>query len=412
MRILVLNGGSSSQKCALYEIAASIPDHPPAPLWQGKVEWSERDSKMELRNAQGAALSSSIPLGSPARALECLLDALSHGDVRAVPSLSEIAVVGHRFVHGGSEFRAPTRISTSILESLRRFAVFAPLHNRAELEGVEIIEKHLGKVPQIAVFDTAFHSQMPPASYVYPGPHEWLERGIRRYGFHGINHQYCSERAAQLLGQTVNSLRVVTCHLGGGCSLAAIREGHSIDTTMGFTPLEGLMMSTRSGSIDPGILTYLMRQQGSPKELDEILNTKSGLLGISGISGDMRDIVSAMKQGNERARLAFEIFVHRLQREIGAMISVLGGIDALVFTAGIGENSVEVRAAACENLSYVGLKLDAQKNAPSADDHEISASDSAVRVFVIRAQEEWAIARECWRLLSSTSGNQVSATVS
>lgn len=413
MKILVLNSGSSSQKCALYEIGDSIPEHPPVPIWQGKVEWSERQPKLVARNAQGAVLNVSIPLESSAQALERLLYAIFDGDAKAVSSLSEIAVVGHRFVHGGSAFRAPTPISASVRESLQRVAIFAPLHNRAELAGVEIIERHLGKIPQIAVFDTAFHSQMPPASYVYPGPYEWLGRGIRRYGFHGINHQYCSERAAQLLSRTLNSLRIVTCHLGSGCSLAAIRGGHSIDTTMGFTPLEGLMMSTRSGSLDPGILTYLMRQeQHSAEKLDEILNTKSGLLGISGISGDMRDIVSAMRQGNERARLAFEIFVHRLQREIGAMISVLGGIDALVFTAGIGENSVEVRAAACRNLSYAGLKLDAEKNAPSADDHEISAPDSAVRVLVIHAQEEWAIARECWRILSSFSGNQAPVTVS
>lgn len=404
MKILVLNSGSSSQKCALFEISDSIPDHPPVPLWQGKVEWGEREPKMELCNAQGAALNISISLEGRAQALERLLQALSYGEVKAVSSLSEIAVVGHRFVQGGLEFRDPVRITSLVRETLARLAIFAPLHNQAELAGVEIIDRKFGEIPQIAVFDTAFHSRMPAMAYVYPGPYDWLERGIRRYGFHGINHQYCAERAAQLLGKGLHSMRIITCHLGSGCSLAAIRAGQSVDTTMGFTPLEGLMMSTRSGSIDPGILTYLMRQeQHGPEKLDEILNTKSGLFGVSGISGDMRDIISAMEQGHERAQLAFEVFVHRLQREIGAMIAVLGGVEVLVFTAGIGENSVEVRRAACEHLPYVGLELDAQKNVPSAEDHEISASNSAVRVLVIHAAEEWAIACKCWGLISTGS---------
>jgi acetate kinase len=249
------------------------------------------------------------------------------------------------------------------------------------------------------IFDTGFHSRLPEAAAVYPGPYEWLAKGIRRYGFHGINHQYCAERTAQLLGRELDSLKLVTCHLGNGCSLAAIIRGRSVDTTMGFTPLDGLMMGTRSGSLDPGILTYLMREEKSTGEqLDNLLNTKSGLLGISGMSGDMREVVTAMKAGNERAKLAFEMFVHHLQSGIGAMIAVLGGIDALIFTAGIGENSPEVRAAACANFGFFGLKLDGAKNAQSPADQEISLSDSAVRVLIVRAQEDWAIARDCWRL--------------
>jgi len=254
----------------------------------------------------------------------------------------------------------------------------------------------------VAVFDTGFHSRLPEPAAVYPGPYEWLAQGIRRYGFHGINHQYCAERTAQLLDMDLPTLKLVTCHLGNGCSLAAIRGGRSVDTTMGFTPLEGLMMGTRSGSLDPGILTYLMRAEKSTgQQLDDLLNKKSGLLGISGISGDMRQIVAAMKTGHPRAKLAFDIFVHRLQAGVGAMIAVLGGIDALVFTAGIGENSPEVRAAACANFGFLGLKLDSAKNAPSAVDKVISLPDSAVRVLVVRAQEDWAIARECRRLASA-----------
>jgi acetate kinase len=283
-------------------------------------------------------------------------------------------------------------------------SVFAPLHNRAELEGIDIIEKHLGNIPQVAVFDTGFHSHLPEAAAVYPGPFEWLAQGIRRYGFHGINHQYCAERAAQLLGRELNSMKLVTCHLGNGCSLAAIRNGRSVDTTMGFTPLDGLMMGTRSGSLDPGILTYLMREEkSSGKQLDDLLNTKSGLLGISGVSGDMRQIVATMNDGNSRAKLAFEMFVHHLQSGIGGMIAALGGIDALIFTAGIGENSPEVRTATCANFAFVGLKLDRTKNIPYSADQDVSLPDSKVRVLVIHAQEDWAIARDCWRIAAAQS---------
>jgi len=282
---------------------------------------------------------------------------------------------------------------------IAKVSAFAPLHNRAELEGMEIIEKLLGAVPQVAVFDTGFHRRMPLAAAVYPGPYQWFENGIRRYGFHGVNHQYCAARAAQLLGRDLNSLKLVTCHLGNGCSLAAIHQGYSIDTTMGFTPLEGLMMGTRSGSVDPGILTYLMREgRLQAQEIDDVLNKESGLLGISGISGDMREILASMKRGDSRAKLAFDIYVHRLQAGIGAMIAVLGGIDVLVFSAGVGENSAEVRGAVCKQLSFLGLKLDDAANLQRTPDADIATPDSAVRVFIIRAQEDWAIARECWQL--------------
>ncbi|HZF41727.1 MAG TPA: acetate/propionate family kinase, partial [Blastocatellia bacterium] len=244
-----------------------------------------------------------------------------------------------------------------------------------------------------------FHRNMPLSAAVYPGPYEWFESGIRRYGFHGINHQYCATRAAALLRRDLASLKLVTCHLGAGCSLAAISEGRSIDTTMGFTPLEGLMMGTRSGSVDPGILTYLMRQgRLQAQEIDEMLNQKSGLLGISGISDDMREILAGVKQGHPRARLAFDIYAHRLEAGIGAMVAVLGGIDALVFTAGVGENSPEVRSAACSKLEFLGLKLDEGANAQVSTDHDIATQDSRVRILVIRAREDWAIAGECWKL--------------
>jgi len=404
MKILVLNSGSSSQKSALYEISGTVPADPPVPSWQGQIEWDGDQAEIRVQNSKGANRKQRLKVESRRHAIEQLLGGLWGGDARVVSGPAEIDVVGHRIVHGGKDFEQATVITPEVKSAIARMSVFAPLHNRAELEGIDIIEKYLGNVPQVAVFDTGFHSRLPLAAAVYPGPFEWLAQGIRRYGFHGINHQYCAQRAAQLLRRELSSLKLVTCHLGNGCSLAAIRDGRSVDTTMGFTPLDGLMMGTRSGSLDPGILTYLMRaEKSTAQQLDDLLNKKSGLLGISGLSGDMRQIVAAMKDGNPRAKLAFDIFVHHLQSGIGAMIAVLGGIDALVFSAGIGEHSPEVRAAACANFGFLGLKLDAAKNAQSPADQEVSLSDSAVRVLIIHAQEDWAIAQECSRLLSPQS---------
>src|ERR1700756_623565 len=370
MKILVLNSGSSSQKSALYEISGTLPVDPPVPSWQGQIEWDGNQAEIHVQNSRGANRKQRLKVESRRHAIEQLLGGLWGGDARVISAPAEIDVVGHRIVHGGKDFEQATVITPEVKSAIARMSVFAPLHNRAELEGIDIIEKYLGNVPQVAVFDTGFHSRLPQAAAVYPSPYEWFAQGIRRYGFHGINHQYCAQRAAQLLNRGLNSLKLVTCHLGNGCSLTAIREGRSIDTTMGFTPLDGLMMGTRSGSLDPGILTYLMREEKfTGKQLDDLLNTKSGLLGIAGISGDMRQIVTSMKGGSPRAKLAFDMFVHHLQSGIGAMMASLGGMDALVFTAGIGENSPELRAAACANFPFLGLKLDAAKTLPYSADH-------------------------------------------
>ncbi|HXW54901.1 MAG TPA: acetate kinase [Candidatus Cybelea sp.] len=410
MRILVLNSGSSSQKSSLYEFGsepspagAGASVVPMPPIWTGQITWSgEQDSQrgeLEVHTSRGASLRKEIQVGSQKLGISLLLETLWSGETQVISGPSEIDAVGHRVVHGGERYKQPTIITPEVKSALARLAFLAPLHNRAELGGMELIEERFGPVPQVAVFDTAFHSRMPEAAAIYPGPYEWVSEGIRRYGFHGINHQYCAERTAQVLGKRLESLKIVTCHLGNGCSLAAIRDGHSIDTSMGFTPLEGLMMGTRSGSVDPGILTYLASVHSmSGQRMDELLNTESGLLGVSGVSGDMREIEEAKDKGHARAKLAFEIFVHRLQSGIGAMVAVLGGLDALVFTAGIGEHSRQVRAAACANLSYLGLKLDATKNDRVTQDADIAASDSSVRVLVVRAQEDWAIARECRRI--------------
>jgi len=403
MNVLVLNSGSSSQKSCLYQIGDTLPADAPACVWEGKIEWLDGKAEYSIKNSRGVSRKNLPTVGSRAEAIERLLESLWSGETQAISKPSDIDVVGHRVVHGGLRHFEPAVVTERIKSAIEVASVFAPLHSRAELQGMEIVEKLLGPVPQIAVFDTGFHHNMPLSAATYPGPYEWFEQGIRRYGFHGINHQYCAERAAELLGKDPKLLKLVTCHLGNGCSLAAIREGRSVDTTMGFTPLEGLMMGTRSGSVDPGILTYLMRRRRlQDEQLDDVLNKKSGLLGISGISSDMREILDASKKGHERAQLALDIYVHRLQSGIGAMVAVLGGVDAVVFSAGVGENSPEVRAAVCDQLGFLGMRLDPAKNAQSPldkdKDKDISAPDATVRVLVIHAQEDWMIARTCWNL--------------
>src|SRR5579871_641347 len=345
MKILVLNSGSSSQKACIFEIEDSPPVHPPACLWEGRIEWNGQTAAISVRNGSGIVEKKELSVTSRERVVRYLLSKSWSGNSQIIASPSEIDAVGHRVVHGGPHFADPVVITPEVHQAIASASAFAPLHINAELEGVRIVEDLLGAVPQVAVFDTGFHRQMPLSASIYPGPYEWFESGIRRYGFHGINHRYCAERAAQLLGKDKEGLKVVTCHLGNGCSVAAVDGMRSVDTTMGFTPLDGLMMGTRCGSVDPGILIFLMRQgQSDANEIDATLNHKSGLLGISGISGDMRDILRARERGHERAKLAFDTYVHRLRAAIAAMAAAMGGMDVLVFTAGVGENSAEVRA--------------------------------------------------------------------
>ncbi len=404
MKILVLNSGSSSQKSALFELDSFSSADPVAPIWEGKIEWQDGKAILEVRLGNSDAIKQEVAAADRECATRRMLQTLWEGKTAALHSASELEAVGHRVVHGGHKLSSAVRITPEVKQVIAGLAAFAPLHNRAELQGIEMLEKLAGEVPQIAVFDTGFHHTLPPEAAYYPGPYEWVEAGIRRYGFHGINYEYCVRRTPRLLKREVAGLRMVACHLGNGCSLAAIADGKSIDTTMGFTPLEGLMMGTRSGSVDPGILTYLMRQNPiTGKELDDLLNRKSGLLGISGLSSDMRTIVKAMKEGSARAKLAFDMFVHRLQASIGAMAVALGGLDVLIFTAGIGENSSEVRAATAAKLGFLGVQLDPQKNSSPTPDQDISLADSPVRVLIIRAQEDFAIAQACVRVLRNAS---------
>jgi acetate kinase len=401
MKILVLNAGSSSQKSCLYELNEVLPDRPPQPLWEAQIDWNHREGVAELKveTASGTEQKEEFASDSREAVISRMLETLWQGKTQVINNLKEIDIVGHRVVHGGQDYQQSTLISPDVKEAIARLSVFAPVHNPVNLEGIEALEKILPNRPQVAVFDTAFHAQLPPAAFVYPGPYEWLEDGIRRYGFHGISHQYCARRAAQILNRDLTDLRLISCHLGNGCSLAAIRGGWSVDTTMGFTPLDGLMMGSRSGAIDPGIIIHLLRRSDfTAEKLDNILNRNSGLKGISGVSGDMRQIGEAITQGNERAQLALDIYIHRLRAGIGAMLASLGGLDALIFTAGVGENSAVVRAAACEAFGFLGLKLDGEKNQHSPVDEDIAAVDSAARVLVIHTQEDWEIARECWKL--------------
>ena len=368
MRILVLNSGSSSLKANLYELERDQSEQlpPPEPSSQQNLEWTS--------------------------SIDSLLDNIIH-------QAGRLDAVGHRIVHGGARYREPILITAEVRQALAGCAEIAPIHTNRELEVLDATTRALGTaVPQIAVFDTAFHQTLSPAAYAYAVPYDWmLKDGIRRYGFHGLSYQYASRRAAQMLGEVK---RLLVCHLGSGASLCAIRNGKSVDTTMGFTPLEGLVMAKRSGSIDAGILLYLQRQKGcSVEDLDRILNRESGLAGLSGTSGDMRRILEGRDNGDARAKLAFDVYMHSLVRNAGMMIGVMGGMDALVFTGGVGENSAPVREALCESLAYLGVLLDRGKNEQIKGDSAVHANSSTVRILVIHAREEWEIARACSLLI-------------
>ncbi len=400
MKILVLNAGSSSQKSCLYELGAELPHCYIEPLWEAKIDWTGKSGTavFQVKTAQGSSLEEEIPVDERQKAIAYLLNTLWRGSTQVIAQLSDIDIVGHRVVHGGNQYTQATVVTPEVKAAIDQLAPLAPTHNPANLEGIEAIEQILPQMPQVVVFDTAFHSQLPLAAAIYPGPYEWFEQGIRRYGFHGISHQYCTKRASQLLGKPLESLRIISCHLGNGCSLAAVKNGVCIDTTMGYTPLEGLMMGTRSGSVDPSILIHLMRQGEDAETIDNILNKQSGLKGLSGIGSDLRQIKKAIEQGNTRAQLAFNVYIHRLRSHIGAMLASLGGLDAIIFTGGVGENSAEVRAGAMEAFAFLGIKLDPLKNNASPVDADITTTDSAIPVLLIHTQEDWAIATECWQI--------------
>ena len=377
MRILTVNAGSSSLKAAVHEVNEESDNGalPTPPEWHHDAT----DAK-----PGGESLESSFEMHVHTMLRDLQIDA-----------------VGHRIVHGGLELVHAERITPKVRAAIVAMSDIAPMHNAPALAGIDAVTRMLGHaVPQVAVFDTAFHSTMPPAAYTYAGPFEWLAQGIRRYGFHGISHHYASQRARVMLARDASNFRVVTCHLGSGCSLAAVQNGRSVDTTMGFSPLDGVPMAKRSGSIDPGIMIYLLRRGGhTAATLDDLLNHESGLAGLSGTDGDMRNVLSAIDEGSERARLAFDVYVHRVCAAIAAMAASMNGLDALVFTGGVGEHSPRARAGICQGLGFLGATLDATLNGLSQDDAILSARKSRVVVLKVSAQENWSIAQECFKVL-------------
>lgn len=398
MKILVLNAGSSSQKSCLYELGEQLPNSYIEPLWEAKIDWTGKAEAaiFQVKTHLGVSLEEDFTVDERQQAIAYMLNTLWSGSTQVISQLGEIDLVGHRVVHGGRQYTQATFVTPEVKAAIAQFAPLAPTHNPANLEGIEAIEQILPQIPQVVVFDTAFHANLPLAAAVYPGPYEWLEQGIRRYGFHGISHQYCVQRAAQILGKPLESLRIISCHLGNGCSLAAVQNGVCIDTTMGYTPLEGLMMGTRCGSVDPSILIHLMRQGKDAEAIDNILNKESGLKGLSGVSSDLREVLKAREAGNTRAQLAFDVYIHRMRSHIGAMLASLGGLDVIIFTGGVGENSAEVRLGAMEAFQFLGIKLNSHKNNCSSADTNIAADDS-IPVLVLHTQEDWAIATECWK---------------
>ncbi len=375
--ILVFNAGSSTLKHALFD------DEAGAEIASGVLEVSPE------------------PGGHRAAAREILRS------IREQASGSPIRAVGHRVVHGGDFFRESARIDRAMLTALARVSELAPLHNPPALAVIEAARDDLPSVPQVAAFDTAFFNGLPARARIYPVPWQWTsEWGIHRFGFHGLSHSYCAERAREIASPRPR--RLVTCHLGNGCSAAAVVDGSPVATTMGFTPMEGLMMGRRSGSLDPGILLWVARRRGvAPETLDDILNHRSGLLGVSGVSSDFREVEAAAAGGHDRARLALEIYADRVRSSIGGLAASMGGIDALVFSAGVGEHSASLRAAACEGLAFLGLRLDAAANAACRPDADVAEPGSPARILVIHTREELVVAREAKRILDRDASAEV-----
>ena len=394
--ILVCNAGSSSLRVGLVESQSETERA------SAHVDWTGGPARIAVRRASRPPVEEERPLHGHAEAFARVLELLS---VSAGSGAGTPVAIGHRVVHGGDRYTRAVPITPEVLEHIRAWTPRAPLHHPASLAAIEAAERLLPGVPQYAAFDTAFHATLPEAARVYPLPSEWTRQwGLRRYGFHGLSHAWAAGRAAAMLGRP--RLRLVIAHLGAGASVSAVRDGTCVDTSMGFTPLEGLMMGSRSGSVDPGLLLHLLRDRGvDAAGLDRALNEESGLLGVSGVSSDMRAVLAA-QAGNPAARLAVEIYLHRLRREIGAMAATLGGLDALVFTAGVGENSAEIRRRACEGLEHLGLRLDSAANAEGRPDVDIASPDAPARILIVASREDLTIVRELRSLMKAPGGDR------
>ncbi|SFI54831.1 acetate kinase [Paenibacillus sp. UNC496MF] len=396
MIILVMNAGSSSLKYQLYNMEEE------AVLAQGRVERIGMDASILVHEPAGRPEVNEVSeILDHNTAVRRLIDMLTHKEHGVLLSMKEIDAVGHRVVHGGESFKESTLVTEDVKKEIRRLFDLAPLHNPPAMMGIAAVEYNLPSVPQAVVFDTAFHQSMPQETFLYPIPMVLYRRHkIRRYGFHGTSHDYVSKAAAETLGRPLETLKLVTCHIGNGASCAAILHGKSYDTSMGLTPLEGLMMGTRSGDLDPAIVPFTMnKEELTLNEVNSMLNKHSGLLAISGIGSDMREIVEAMEDGDKQAKLAFDMYTYRLRKYIGAYAAGMNGLDAVVFTAGVGENSAAVRKAVCENLSFFGIELDEARNAVrSKEARFISTDASRVKALVVPTNEELLIARDTYRL--------------
>ncbi len=397
--ILVINCGSSSLKFGLFGM-----DCEDCKL-RGAIDWGGNTNLAEL-NIHGTTFSemkSTVAVQTHSEAVSVAIRALSEILQQRGNSIFQIKAVGHRVVHGGTIFRESVRIDDRVRKAIADLSPLAPLHNPSALAAIDAAQAELPGITKVAVFDTAFFTSLSPKSFLYPLPYEWFsEWGVRRFGFHGISHSYCAQRAADLLGRPIRELRLVTCHLGNGCSASAIAGGQAVATTMGYTPIDGLMMGTRSGSLDPGILIHVQQRRGlSADALNEVLNHHSGLLGVSGVSADVRQLETAALAGHERANLALAMFADRVRASVGALAVNLGGIDALSFTGGVGENSVGLRTAICQGLDCLGLSLDHERNTSLKPDADIATQSSQSRILVIESQEDLMIAREVMGILNS-----------
>ena len=399
MKVLVLNCGSSSIKYKLYDMTTK------EVMAQGGIEkLGLPDSFLKFTLADGSKKIIEKNMPEHTVGVELILEVLTNAEYGCIKSLEEIDAVGHRLVHGGEKFNTSVVITPEVIKQMEACTDLAPLHNPANLKGVAAITKILPNVPQVGVFDTAFHQTMPAHAYMYALPYEYYEKyGVRRYGFHGTSHRYVSRRACEFLGLDYENTKVITAHIGGGGSITAVKNGKSIDTSMGLTPVEGLVMGTRCGDVDLGAMTYLMEKEGlDAAGVNAVINKKSGVMGVSGVSSDMRDIEAAIAAGNERAKLALDMFEYRLLKYIGAYTAALNGVDVLVFTGGIGENQMQTRDYICRGLEYLGVKYDAELNGKSrGEEIEISTPDSKVRVVVIPTDEELTIASDTVALIKN-----------
>ncbi len=392
MKILVINAGSSSLKYQLIDMETE------AVLAKGLCERIGIDGHLKHTPlVEGREVfNEDVAMPTHSEAIAAVIDKLTSPQYGVVNSMKEIDAVGHRVVHGGEKFASSVLITDEVMKAIEECIPFAPLHNPANITGIKACQAVMGKVPMVAVFDTAFHQTMPGKAYMYALPYQYyLSNGVRRYGFHGTSHRYVSGRCAELMGKPIEELKIVSCHMGNGSSLAAIDHGKCVDTSMGFTPLVGLPMGTRCGDLDAGVIQFLMNKYGySIDEMLNILNKKSGVLGVSGVSSDFRDLDNAAAEGNERARLALDMFQYWVAKVAGSYVAAMNGVDAIVFTAGVGENSSATRAGISEYFGYLGVKIDPVANAKRGEDIEISTPDSKVKVFVIPTNEELVIARD------------------